>query len=53
MRLQYLTIEERERLRQEDPEEYARLAGEFLPSQTSPMVRKIKQNQGQPSKSQG
>jgi hypothetical protein len=38
MKLEYLTIEEREKLRQDDPETYAQLAAEYLPSGV-PMIR--------------
>ena len=38
MKLEYVTIEEREKLRQEDPETYAQLAAECLP-QPSQMIR--------------
>jgi hypothetical protein len=36
--LKFLTIEEREKLRQENPEAYAQLAAEYLP-QPSQMIR--------------
>jgi hypothetical protein len=38
MQLKYMTPEEREMLRQADPESYARLAAEYLP-QPSQMIR--------------
>jgi hypothetical protein len=38
MSLRFLTPEEREKLRQEDPETYAQLAAEYLP-QPSQMIR--------------
>jgi len=38
MKLEYLTIEEREKLWQEDPEAYAQLAAEYLP-QPLQMIR--------------